>query len=341
MTVTLKKHNIPLFIACLLTSIHVLAEDPGVEKKKTYTKSYSVSSSDKISLENQFGELKINIWDKNEVKADITITAEASTDEKAQAILDRISIEDGKKDGEVFFKTRLARGKDNNWEKGEKQRIDYTVYIPSHNVLFASNSFGTLSIGDFNGEATILSKYGRLSAGKLTNARKVVLEYGRGTIASINAGSLIVKYSKIAITNLGGDMEAVFEYCGPVKLHLDTDSKQLNIKNRYSQLYLDVNQNFSANFDIRTSYGNLNNQTSFNIAEEKDDNNRYSPRFNKRYTGKSGNGSIAMTIKSDYGQVTLAHNLDININMDEKKDKEKWKEEDKDKQKDKKKTVRI
>jgi hypothetical protein len=343
MTKALKTYSLPLFIACLFTATHALAGDPQVEKKKTYTKSYTVSSSDKISLENQFGEMKINIWDKNEVKADITITTEAGTDEKAQAILDRISIEDGKNGGTVYFKTKFEKEKDNNWEKGEKQRIDYVVYIPARNPLLASNSFGPLNIGDFNGEATIASKYGRLSTGKLTNASKVVLEYGRGIIGSINAGSLIVKYSQIAITNLGGDVQAVFEYCNPVKLHVDTDSKQLNIKNRYSQLYVDVNTNLSASFDIKTSYGNLNNKTNFDITEEKDEKDRYSPRFNKRYTGKSGNGNIAMTIKSDYGQVTLGHNLDININMDEKKDKEKDKEKDKDKdkQKDKKQTVRI
>jgi hypothetical protein len=91
MKVTLRKYSIPLFITCLLTSTQVLAEDPVVEKKKTYTKSYNVSNSDKISFTNQFGEMKINTWDKNEVKADITIRAEAATDERAQAILYQIS----------------------------------------------------------------------------------------------------------------------------------------------------------------------------------------------------------------------------------------------------------
>ena len=57
MTVTLKRYSLPLFIACLFTCTHALAGDPKVEKKKTYTKSYTVSSSDKVSFTNQFGEL--------------------------------------------------------------------------------------------------------------------------------------------------------------------------------------------------------------------------------------------------------------------------------------------
>jgi hypothetical protein len=65
MTVSLAKYRFVLFIACLLTSAQVIAGDPLVEKKKTYTKSYNVSNSDKISFTNQFGELKINTWDRN------------------------------------------------------------------------------------------------------------------------------------------------------------------------------------------------------------------------------------------------------------------------------------
>ena len=73
MTAISKRYSIPLFIACLLTSAaSVRAEEPDVEKKKTYTKSYTVSNSDNVSFNNQFGELQINTWDKNEVKVTVT-----------------------------------------------------------------------------------------------------------------------------------------------------------------------------------------------------------------------------------------------------------------------------
>jgi hypothetical protein len=132
MTLSLAKYRFALFIACVLTSAQVIAGDPLVEKKKTYTKSYNVSSSDKIAFTNQFGELKINTWDRNEVKATVTITAEANTDEKAQSILDHITIEDGKNNGGVYFKTKFDKKKDPKWSKGEKQgfHIDYEVFIP-------------------------------------------------------------------------------------------------------------------------------------------------------------------------------------------------------------------
>jgi hypothetical protein len=326
MKVTIKKHRLPLFIALLLLTTQVFAEDPLVEKKKTYSKSYSVSNSDRISLTNQFGEMQINTWDKNEVKVSVTITAEAQTDEKAQAILDHISIEDGKSSDGVFFKTKMDKNKDNTqWSKGEKQgfHIDYVVYVPARNPLQAKNEFGPMTIGDYNGEVTLESKFGSLTTGKLNNVKKVVIEFGKGTIGSISNGSLVIKFSKAAIDNLDGSVNAVFEYCDIAKLRVDNSTKALTVKNSFSNLYLDVNTNLSASFDISTNFGELHNKTNFDIKEEGDDDDRHGPRFNKRYQGKAGSGSTEMKIKSEYGQITLGHNLNIDMNREKNKDKNK------------------
>jgi len=322
MKVILRKHRFPLFIALLLLTTQVLAEGPLVEKKKTYNKSYSVSNSDKISLTNQFGEMKINTWDKNEVSVTVTITAEAKTDERAQAILDNISIEDGKSGDGVFFKTKLDKNKDNQqWSKGEKQgfNIDYVVYVPARNPLQAKNEFGPMTIGDYTGEVTLESKFGSLTTGKLNNVKSVVIEFGKGTIGSINNGSLVIKFSKAAIDNLDGSVNAVFEYCDIAKLRVDNSTKALTVKNSFSNLYLDLNTNISANFDISTNFGDLHNKTNFDIKEEGDNDDRHGPRFKKRYQGKAGSGNTEMKIKSEYGQITLGHNL--NIDMNKEKDK--------------------
>lgn len=316
MTAILKRYSLPLFIACLLTSAQIKAEGPDVEKKKTYTKSYTVSNSDNVSFTNQFGELQINTWDKNEVKVTVTITAEASSDEKAQAILDYINIEDGKSNEGVYFRTNLDKHKEPKWNGFEKYHIDYVVYMPARNPLTAKNSFGPIKIGDYNGEVTLESKYGSLTTGKLNNVKRVEIEYGKGNIESINNGNLIIMYSKAAVGNIDGNVNAVIEYSSVSKMGVDNNAKALTVKNSYSKLNVNVNANISANFDISTSYGNLNNNTNFNIKEEGAGDDRRGPRFNKRYQGKSGSGNIAMKIKSEYGQVTLTHDSNRDDNDD-------------------------
>ena len=300
-----------------------------------------MSNSDKVSFNNHFGELKINTWDKNEVNVTVTITAEANTDEKAQAILDHISIEDGKSNDGVYFKTKFDKKKEQKWNKGEKQgfHIDYVVNMPARNPLNAKNEFGAMSIGDYNGEVTLESKFGTLTTGKLSNVKRVQVEFGKATIGSINNGSLIIKFSKASIDNLDGNVNAVFEYCDIAKLRVDNDTKALTVKNSFSNLYLDVNSNISANFDISTNFGDLHNKTNFEIKEDKDDKDDHGPRFNKRFQGKSGSGNTDMKIRSEFGQITLGHNLNIDMNKDFKK--EKHKEKEKEKEKEKKGTVRI
>lgn len=325
MTAILKRYNSLLLFTCLMASVNVFAGGPVVKKTKTYTKSYTVSSSDKISFDNKFGELQINSWDKNEVKVTVTITAEASTDEKAQAILDHINIEDGKSSNRVYFETKFDKKKDPKWSKGEKQgfHIDYVVYVPTRNPLEASNHFGPTSIGDHTGEVTLESKFGSLTTGKLANVKKVQIEFGRGTIGSINNGNLVIKFSKASIDNLDGNVNAVFEHCDIAKLRIDNNTRALTVKNSFSNLYLDLQNNISANFDISTHFGDLLNKTNLEIKEEKEDDDRHGPRFDKKFTGRSGTGSTAMKIKSEFGKITIGHNLNINMNKDDRKNKDK------------------
>src|SRR5215471_155974 len=170
MRAILKVYSATLLISALALSGKTFAgNNPDGEKKKTYTKSYTVSNSDKIDIQNRFGELKINTWDKNEVKVDVTMTAKSNSDERAQEILDLISIEDGKDADGVHFKTKIADAKIKNADKGDKQEfnIDYVVYLPARNPLYAENQFGSMTVGDYNGNATFISKFGSFTSGKL------------------------------------------------------------------------------------------------------------------------------------------------------------------------------
>src|SRR5689334_19165427 len=97
--------NAALLVASVLTIHNSSAQDkekekemvePKYKKTKSYSKSYSLSGSDKINLENQFGEMKLMTWDKNEIKVDVSITGKSDDESRAQQILDKISILDSK-----------------------------------------------------------------------------------------------------------------------------------------------------------------------------------------------------------------------------------------------------
>ena len=307
----------------------VANEEPKVEKKKTYTKSYPVNSGEKISLYNQFGEMKLITWDKNEVKLDATITGKADDEQRAQQILDKITIEDGKGSDGVYFKTRF--GKD-QWEKEDKNKdekkshrnegmeVNYTVYLPAQNPLNAENQFGPMTIPDYRGEATLVSKFGSLTAGRLTNAKAVTVEFGKGEIAQMNGGKLVIKFSRGSVNKLGGEVGAQFEFCDKIKVNVDNDVKDLDIKNSYSTIYVNLDKNFSGNYDIATSFGDFNNKTNFTIKEKGEGNeDRHGPRFDHKYSGTSGSGNTKVKIKSSFGEVILGHDLQVDMTESNKK----------------------
>ncbi|MFX7849572.1 hypothetical protein ABTK11_20920, partial [Acinetobacter baumannii] len=57
---------------------------------KTYSKSYTLNN-EKVSIENKFGKLIIDTWDKNEVKVDAEIFVGTDTKEYADMMLSKIN----------------------------------------------------------------------------------------------------------------------------------------------------------------------------------------------------------------------------------------------------------
>lgn len=330
MKTILKVSSILIAAIVAMSNAAMAGDDPKVEKKKNYSKSYPVSASDKVSFDNRFGELKITTWDKNEVKVDIVITGKGNTDERAQEILNGIRIEDRKTNSGVFFETHIEN-KNKKYSKEEKEKyrnegfsIDYAISMPSKNQLVVKNEFGKTIIPDYSGEVDIESKFGSLTAGNLANVKRVRVEFGQATIGSISNGKLDIHFSgNSTVGKLSGSVEVSLEHSGGVKLVVENNVKDLSIKNNFSTLYLDVNKNFSANFDIRTNFGEFSNRTDFAISKEDKDDDSHGPKFNHQYTGKSGSGTTPVKIRSEFGQVIVGHNLQMQAEKNKDKEKKK------------------
>lgn len=324
------KKTINIFSLCLLLATAVMgrtSDDPEVEKTKSYSKSYAIGSSDKVSLSNKFGEMKINTWSKNEVKVDVNVEVKAATNEQAQRLLDAISIKDGKEGSDVFFKTDIKGDRDRNrngdndddgdnkWNgngKNEKSsfRINYIVYLPAQVTLEASNMFGNTEIGDFDGVLTLNSQFGSLTAGVLAQPKKVSVQFGTklSTIESINGGKLSIQFSQALVKKITGEVVADFNQSRVVKIKLDNGLKKLDISNNFSEILIDAPKDISASFKVNTSFAKFHNESVFTPEREVDKENMY--RLNGgSFMLKAGSGSIPINIKSNFGNVTLGHDL--------------------------------
>jgi hypothetical protein len=273
-------------------------------KTKSVNKSYNVSSSDKLNIENSFGSVKVITWDRNEIKVDVAIEVSANTESLAQKMLDRITVTDWKSGNEVSFKTSM---KDVNNSNGDKtsMEINYTISMPANNALTVKNEFGATAIPDFRGEVDLTSKFGSLTTGNLSSIKNIHVEFGKAILANITSAPVTIKFSKAVISKLSGAVKLNLEFCSSVRISLDNNLSSLDLKTSYSTVNLKPLGGLQASYNISTSFGSFKNTSDIKFTSDEDDNNDRGPKFDYEYSGKSGSGTVPVKVKSSFGKIIL------------------------------------
>lgn len=315
-------------IVLLLATAQLFAQDGDTEKKekkryeffreRNISKTYPASGNT-LNIDNQFGEVRITTWDKNEIKVDIHIETSSTQKELADKTFERIDVTDKQEGKDINFKTIMNKGgKDENTSCkncSNTMSIDYDIHIPSNNALNIENSFGSIVIPDYTGPVSLSNKYGSLKAGKLSKPEKVWVEFGSADLKSIGNIDLTFKYSSVTIGSLTGKSKLKFEFCGYSKVNLDNGLTGLTVDDSYSSVHLVPAANLSATYNISTSYGSVIDKTNIGITRT-DAPDKYGD-FNKHYEGKSGTGTIKIDIKSSFGNVMIGEGT--KADMKEKK----------------------
>jgi len=309
-------HNALLFLA--LVSLPFVGEAKTghngeiVEKKRTINKSYSVSDKDKLSIENSFGNIVVNTWDKSEIKVDIEIGVKASTEQKAQAMMNQIDVHDSQSDNVISFKTDVNDVNNNDGKKhknldyGDDRKfyIDYKIYMPIGNKLDIENSFGKISVPDLQGAVSLTSKFGELNAGKLSEVRDIDVEFGKAEIAAIHDGDISFKFnSRSHINQVSGSVKIKSEFSGDVRFDVANSIQDLSLIESYSSISMLVGKDISAQFTIHSSFGSFHNGTAIQIEEDKDEADQFGPKFDRDYSGTSGDGKAKIKVKSSFGKI--------------------------------------
>lgn len=298
---------ITLFFLFVITGAKVFAagEEPTVEKRKTYNKTYPLSANQKVSVKNSFGTVVINNYKGSEVKVEVTVIVKASTDERAQTLLDNIDVID-KNGSTVSFETKIDNNNNNNnrGRKNESQtmEVNYQVYLPESNPLELQNEFGKAEVGDRSGLTNITEKFGDLVTGNLSNVEEVRVEFGSIKAEKLSGGKTIFKYSEVNVKGFGGDVKCSLEFSS-TKIGFTNAVTDANISNSYSDVEITFPKDFNGTYSIHTSFCDFDNNTSFKIKEVGEEDEDSGPKFDKDFSGKSGNGAANVKIKSSFGEI--------------------------------------
>lgn len=177
------------------------------ERKKTIVKVYDVTSKDHLLIENQFGNVNVNLWNRDEIRVDITIKANSSSEERVQRYLDAVEISEKRSGDQIILKTNIDNGSGNKWnmnrnKDGEQNyvRIDYQVSMPKTNPLTVKNSFGNTNIPTFSAPLTINQQHGNFSTTELNGSHiDVDVRFGKADIQEMGNGKLNIQYAKLQL----------------------------------------------------------------------------------------------------------------------------------------------
>lgn len=180
----------------LLLTATVFAGGKQEQKKKYVERNFKVSATTLLKIENKFGKVEINSWEKNEFDIKVEIIGKGRNEDRAQNILDAIEIDITEGTAEIVFETEIAKTKNKNEEGFE---INYTVYMPDANPLDIKNSFGDVTMGDRKNDLDINVSYGSMRVGDVSGDSQVRLSFGSGSIGVVNDGEAVIKYSSFEI----------------------------------------------------------------------------------------------------------------------------------------------
>ena len=308
--------SVTVFLVLSASTISLTANAQEQKRQRLINKSYDVSAEDKLTIDNQFGNVVVSTWDKPQITVDIEISARASSESKAQDIMDKIDVKDSRDGHEIRFKTNVDEIHNANGPKGNKGRednsrgfyIDYVVHMPANNALKIENSFGKTEIPAFSGNVSLTSKFGSLNTGKLDNVDDIDVEFGKADIGATRNGRITLKFDKEAhMAKVEGSAKINCEFSQNVVIHLTNHIDDLSLFESYSTVRLVVDKDLSANFEVHTSFGKFRNESDFNIDEKNEEGDNMGPHFDRDYAGKSGDGKARIRIKSSFGSVRLSH----------------------------------
>lgn len=312
------------------------APEGALLKIKKISKTFSSNTNDVLYIENSYGKIEINTWNKNEIKVDVEVKAYAETSDEAEKLLDDVSINAAKTANQVVFKTLIAtKNKSNNWltmsfwgggnNEKEKVEISYTVFMPSKTALNLKTNYNNVVLPNLQGDINLSMNYGDLTAGYLNSKTNIRSNYTQLKLngcndALINANYGAIKigqtkninanlnYCSVDLGKLSGNATLKMNYSSGFRISsFDQNFESLNINANYSSINLNFNSNTAFNFDVSTTYSSFKyNNELVTITSKKpvDDENRFSSQKNyKGFYGKSPSGNII--IRSNYGGITF------------------------------------
>ncbi|MBW6461306.1 MAG: hypothetical protein K0B08_12110, partial [Bacteroidales bacterium] len=197
------------------------------EFTKIYEGKYDVDKGAIMTIQNKFGKVNCQVWDESSVSVKVTVTVEASSQDTAEKVFDKISVELKGNRSDVSGISKVG-----NISEAEYS-IDYDIRMPRWINIDIDNKFGDVFLDEMDGTVKLNLEYGALEAFNLnSNTNVLTIKFGKAKTGFIKDGRINIEYSDLKTAGAGNleivsrFSELTLEKTGNLKL----DSQYDNVK---------------------------------------------------------------------------------------------------------------
>lgn len=278
--------------------------------EKKFHESFDVNKESNFEISNKFGDITIENTTANTITIDAEIIVKARSKEKADKIMEKISVRISQTGNTVSAETEIDNISSNN----SSFEINYTVSMPAFLNTKLENKYGNVTINELHGKCNLAVKYGSLTVNKILDGNEKPLssiELGYCENSRINEfywGTIVIKYSKLEV----GSGKALAISSKYSKLRLGTFSSvvaevgyddyeiesisNLAMTAKYSNVEVGK---LSKKFKIDNKYGNVSIRNIPDGFEDIDVTSKYA----NIELGIAQNANYQLRAKADYADI--------------------------------------
>ncbi|WP_203256635.1 hypothetical protein [Hyunsoonleella ulvae] len=263
-------YKISFFLAIMLFSSMVYGQD---KLSKEIKKTVPLTNDGALYLENKYGNVFINGWDKDSIKFEISVEVKGKNLEKAKDLLKRINPDFITTTSQVVVKTEITEKNASFFNKyikkigplnSEKANsdINYSIYLPRKAAIEVYNKYGDIIISDWDGkliadvehgdlritddvlESKLSVKYGKLRANTLTKtnitAKDATISFEKSETLKLDADGATISLVEVGTLDINSNKDDI-EINNVNTIHGTIKYSQVTLTNIWSKVNLSLN----------------------------------------------------------------------------------------------------
>lgn len=222
---------------------------------RTINKTIPYKTGYQLVLNGEKAEVKLDTWDKNEVKVTMKLIAKHPDIEQARRdvkVMNYIVERMGKK---IFLRNYIVL-KEKSDKPQSNLKAEYTVFLPKNCPVAVVNKFGKLEVINVETALTIESEFCQIYLNQINGRIDITSKFGDITGRNIDAAATINSHrSDIRLEEIKGTYDIDAKY-GKITITANPEVVELNIKSDKSDIKLQESS-VSHQYKLETTFGKI------------------------------------------------------------------------------------